>query len=152
MAGDLLGSFAALVAAVVIMTTGWMPIDPLLSVLVAVIILGSAWRVVRESGHILLEGAPTGIHSREIAADLLATFPAIVDVHHVHVWSITQERPMLTLHVRVAGDEPPERIAADVKRRLAERFNIAHTTIEVEYEGCAEDLHAPKGHASPACG
>ncbi|MGZ8410296.1 MAG: cation diffusion facilitator family transporter, partial [Hyphomicrobium sp.] len=151
-AGDLLGSFAALVAAVVIMTTGWMPIDPLLSVLVAVIILGSAWRVVRESGHILLEGAPTGIHSREIAADLLATFPAIVDVHHVHVWSITQERPMLTLHVRVAGDEPPERIAADVKRRLAERFNIAHTTIEVEYEGCAEDLHAPKGHASPACG
>jgi cobalt-zinc-cadmium efflux system protein len=151
-AGDLLGSFAALVAAVVIMTTGWMPIDPLLSVLVALIILGSAWRVVRESGHILLEGAPTGIHSREIVADLLATFPAIVDVHHVHVWSITEERPMLTLHVRVVGNEPPERIAAEVKRRLAERFNIAHTTIEVEYEGCAEDLRAPKGHANPACG
>ncbi len=151
-AGDLLGSFAALVAALVIMTTGWMPIDPLLSVLVALIILGSAWRVVRESGHILLEGAPAGIDSRDIAADLRATFPAILDVHHVHAWSITQERPMLTLHVRVAGDDPPERIAADVKRRLAERFNIAHATIEVEFERCAEDLHPPRGHASPACG
>ncbi|MFZ1886279.1 MAG: cation diffusion facilitator family transporter [Rhodoplanes sp.] len=136
--GDLLGSLAALVAAIVIMATGWTPIDPILSVLVAVIILRSAWRVVSESGHILLEGAPTGINSRDVADDLRATFPGIADVHHVHIWSITQERPLLTLHVRVKGNDPPERIVAAVKRRLAERFNISHATIEVEFESCSE--------------
>ena len=136
--GDLLGSLGALVAAIVIMATGWTPIDPILSVLVAVIILRSAWRVVSESGHILLEGAPTGINSRDVANDLLATFPVIADVHHVHIWSITQERPLLTLHVRVKGNDPPERIVAAVKRRLAERFNISHATIEVEFESCSE--------------
>jgi cobalt-zinc-cadmium efflux system protein len=136
--GDLLGSLAALLAAIVIMATGWTPIDPILSVLVAVIILRSAWRVVSESGHILLEGTPSGINSRDVANDLRATFPAIADVHHVHIWSITQERPLLTLHVRVKGNDPPERIVAAVKRRLAERFNISHATIEVEFESCSD--------------
>jgi cobalt-zinc-cadmium efflux system protein len=147
-AGDLLGSLAALVAAVVIMTTGWMPIDPLLSVLVALIILRSAGRVVQESGHILLEGAPEGLHYEDIVKDLRATFPAIVDVHHVHAWSITQERPMLTLHMRVADNQPLDRLVADVKRRLQERFNIGHATIEVEFERCAEDLGARPGLAT----
>lgn len=147
-AGDLLGSLATLVAAVVIMTTGWMPIDPLLSVLVALIILRSAGRVVQESGHILLEGAPEGLHYEDIVKDLRATFPAIVDVHHVHVWSITQERPMLTLHMRVADNQPLDRLVADVKRRLHERFNIGHATIEVEFERCAEDLGTRPGLAS----
>jgi cobalt-zinc-cadmium efflux system protein len=137
--GDLLGSIAALAAAVIIMATGWTPIDPILSVLVALIILRSAWQVVRESGHILLEGAPSGIDGREIARDLTGTFPSIADVHHVHAWSITQERPMVTLHVRLSGASRPERIAADVKKRLAERFGIAHATIEVEFDGCADD-------------
>lgn len=137
-AGDLLGSVAAIAAALVIMTTGWTPIDPILSVLVALIILRSAWHVVSESGHILLEGTPGGIDSREIARDLMAAFPTIADVHHVHAWSITQERPMITLHVRVSDHEAPERVAAKVKQRLAERFGIAHSTVEVEFEDCAD--------------
>ena len=113
--GDLLGSVAAIVAAIVILVSGWTPIDPILSVLVALIILRSAWRVVSDSGHILLEGTPSGMDSREIARDLRAAFPAIEDVHHVHAWSITQERPMVTLHVRVVEACQPERIAAEVK-------------------------------------
>lgn len=145
--GDLLGSLAALLAAIVIMTTGWTPIDPILSVLVAVIILRSAWRVVSESGHILLEGTPSGINARDVANDLLATFPLIADVHHVHIWSITQERPLLTLHVRVKGNDPPERIVAAVKRRLAERFNISHATIEVEFENCSEVDSLPEARS-----
>ena len=136
--GDLLGSVAAIVAAVVIMTTGWTPIDPLLSVLVAVIILRSAWYVVSDSGHILLEGTPTGIDSRDIARDLTDALPEIVDVHHVHAWSITQERPMITLHVRVIEQRRPEQVAAMVKRRLQERFGIAHATVEVEFGDCAD--------------
>lgn len=137
-AGDLLGSVAAIAAALVIMATGWTPIDPILSVLVALIILRSAWHVVWESSHILLEGAPGGFDSREIASDLTATFPFIADVHHVHAWSITQERPMITLHVRVSDHQQPERIAAKVKQRLSERFGIAHSTVEVEFEDCAD--------------
>jgi cobalt-zinc-cadmium efflux system protein len=136
--GDLLGSVAAIAAAIVIMTTGWMPIDPILSVLVALIILRSAWAVVRESGHILLEGAPAGIDSREIAHDLKSAIPFIEDVHHVHAWSITQERAIVTLHVRVSEVRHPERIAADVKQRLMERFGISHTTVEVEFDNCAD--------------
>ena len=141
-AGDLLGSVAALAAALVIMATGWTPIDPILSVVVALIILRSAWHVVRDSSHILLEGTPDGLDSREIARDLTATFPAIADVHHVHAWAITQERPMITLHVRVSDHQRPETIAAKVKQRLSERFGIAHCTVEVEFEDCA-DCDAP---------
>lgn len=138
-AGDLLGSVAALAAAVVIMVTGWMTIDPILSVLVALIIVRSAWRVVRESGHILLEGTPHSIDNREVAEDLMTTFPMILDVHHVHAWSITEERPVVTLHARLTECCPPEQITADIKRRLNERFGVTHATVEIEFDGCSED-------------
>jgi cobalt-zinc-cadmium efflux system protein len=138
-AGDLLGSVAAIAAAIVILWTGWTPIDPILSVLVALIILRSAWRVVSESGHILLEGTPSGVDSREIARDLAEHLPEIEEVHHVHAWAITQERPMVTLHVRTKETSHPERIAANVKRRLADRFGVAHCTVEVEFHRCADD-------------
>jgi len=151
--GDLLGSVAALVAAIVIMTTGWMPIDPLLSVLVALIILRSAWRVVAESGHILLEGAPAGVDSRALAADLVGQVPGVTDIHHVHAWSINEERPMVTLHARIDDSATaPEVITAAIKNRLKERFKIAHATIEIERETCADDHAAqgsPAGHAVP---
>lgn len=141
--GDLLGSVAALVAAVVIMTTGWTPIDPLLSVLVAVIILRSAWRVLVESGHILLEGAPAGIDNRELAADLVAHVAGVRDIHHVHAWSISEKRPMVTLHARIAHDgTPPEVVAGAIKRRLKHKFHVAHATVEIERDDCADE-HPP---------
>lgn len=150
-AGDLLGSLAALVAALVIMATGWTPIDPLLSVLVALIILRSAWRVVAESGHILLEGAPAGIDNRAMAADLVASVPGVLDVHHVHAWSISERRPMVTMHARITEDgTAPEAIAAQIKRRLREKFGIEHATIEIEHGICADDhaYGAPHQHRS----
>ena len=143
--GDLLGSVAVLAAALVIITTGWMPIDPILSVVVALIILRSAWQVVRDSGHILLEGAPSGIDTRQLAADLVQTFPDVVDVHHVHAWSITEERPMITLHARAAADASPEKVSAAIKKRLRERFGVKHATVEIEFDGCADEhTHADK--------
>jgi cobalt-zinc-cadmium efflux system protein len=138
--GDMLGSVAAIAAAIVIILTNWTPIDPILSVLVALIILRSAWRVVADSSHILLEGAPPGLDNREIAQDLCASVAGVEDVHHIHAWSITQERPMVTMHVRVDGSAThPDRIVAEVKRRLKEKFGVAHATIEVEYGACADD-------------
>jgi cobalt-zinc-cadmium efflux system protein len=136
--GDLLGSVAAIVAAIVIIYTGWMPIDPILSVLVALLILRSAWSLVRESGHILLEAAPAEIDSRAIAADLTANVAGIADVHHIHVWSITEERRMATLHARLAEEAGAEAVVGAIKSRLAEKFGIAHATIEVEFGPCAD--------------
>ena len=87
--GDLLGSVAAIVAALVIVWTGWAPIDPLLSLLVAVLILHSAWRLLRKSAHILLEGAPDWLDDAELRAAVTTALPAIQDVHHVHAWMLT---------------------------------------------------------------
>src|SRR5204863_429341 len=83
---DLLGSVAAIVAAVVILWTGWTPIDPLLSVLVSLLILRSAWFLVRESGHILLEAAPRELDVEAMRDDLAAAIPGVEDIHHVHAW------------------------------------------------------------------
>jgi len=144
--GDLLGSVAAVVASVVILATGWMPIDPLLSMFVALIILRSAWRVVAESGHILLEGSPPGFDTRALKNDIRAALPYVIDVHHVHAWSISEERPMVTLHANVAADTNSTMAVRDIKRMLALHFRITHATVEIEYGACVDD---PKAH--PAC-
>ena len=137
--GDLLGSVAVLAAAIVIIATGWMPIDPILSVLVALIILRSAWYVVRDSGHILLEGAPGDLDTRKIAEDIKETVAGVEDVHHVHAWSISEERPMVTLHARLKRRQAPDRTVAAIKARLMEHFGVGHATVEIEFDGCADD-------------
>ncbi len=142
--GDLLGSVAAVAASLVILATGWMPIDPLLSMLVALIILRSAWRVVADSGHILLEGSPLGFDTRAVKDDIRAALPYVLDVHHVHAWSISEERPMVTLHASVASDTSSTVAVREIKKMLAEHFRITHATIEIEYGDCVDDSHAAR--------
>jgi cobalt-zinc-cadmium efflux system protein len=137
--GDLLGSVAAVIAALVILATGWMPIDPLLSMVVALIILRSAWRVVADSGHILLEASPPGIDSRALREQLRSALPFVLDVHHVHAWSISQERPMVTLHARLAASTDSAVAVREIKRQLAQHFRITHATVEIEYDACGDD-------------
>jgi cobalt-zinc-cadmium efflux system protein len=129
--GDLLGSVAAIGAALVIIWTAWTPIDPLLSVLVVLLILGAAWRVVRDSGRILLEAAPEGLDTREIATDL-GNLPGVAHVHHLHIWSISEQRPMITLEARLAPGAAASAIRKAMRDRLAQRYGIAHATIEIE--------------------
>lgn len=148
--GDILGSLAAIVAAIVIVATGWTPIDPLLSGLVSLILLRGAWRLVSQAGHILLEGTPEHLSVAEIGADLVAAVPEVDDVHHVHVWSLTQERLLITLHARIAGDSRPEQAVAAIKARLAEKFAITHATVEIEHAACADDGAAPPSGERPA--
>ena len=143
--GDLLGSVAAIVAAGVIMATGWMPIDPILSVLVAVLILRSAAMLIRESGHILLEGAPVEVDRSQMAARLMATVPGLADIHHVHVWSISEERHMATLHARLAKDADADAVLTRIRTGLASDFDIDHVTIEIE------DADAPMAEACADC-
>ena len=140
--GDLFGSVAALIAGVVILWTGWTPIDPLLSVLVALIILKSGWQIVSEAGHILLEGAPHELDTRRIAPDIVKNVKGVKSVHHVHVWSITQERRMVTLHACVAERVNSDLVVKAVKDRLKEKFDLDHATVEIERGACADA--APK--------
>lgn len=142
--GDLLGSVAAIVAALVILWTGWTPIDPLLSVLVAFLILRAAWFVVRESGHILLEGSPAGFDRDAVVADLVAAVPGIAGVQHVHAWSISQERPMVTLEAEIAPGSDAETMRQRIKARLAEEFGFHHATVEIRAAG-RERLPDPAG-------
>jgi cobalt-zinc-cadmium efflux system protein len=152
-AGDLLGSVAAVVASVVILTTGWMTIDPILSVVVALIILRSAWRVVAEAGHILLEGSPPGFDVRAVKDDIRGALPYVVDVHHVHAWSISQERPMVTLHASVEQDTDSVVAVREIKHMLATHFSIRHATVEIEYDACGDDhVGHDHDHDDDACG
>jgi cobalt-zinc-cadmium efflux system protein len=137
--GDLLGSVAAIVAALVILWNGWTPIDPILSILVAMIVLKSAWQLVRSSAHILLEGTPSGMHLDEVRADLERNVAGIQRVHHLHAWSITADRHMLTLHVVTGPGAVPRDIIVAVRQRVAERFGVSHVTVQVE-DGC-DDTH-----------
>jgi cobalt-zinc-cadmium efflux system protein len=140
--GDLLGSLGAIAAAAIILAWGWLAADPLISCLIALIILRSAWRIVRDSAHILIEGAPAGLTSGEIETDLETNIAGIDDVHHVHAWAITQERPMVTLHARLCEGAEADAAVRAIKMRLHERFNVAHATVEIEFAGCA-DHRAP---------
>ena len=149
--GDLLGSVAAIAASVVILTTGWTPIDPLLSVLVALLILGNAYGLVRDSGHILLEGTPKGVDSTAVGPHLSAEIEGVVDIHHVHVWSITPKRRAATLHARITQDFEAAAVTRAIKRELSKRFAIDHVTVEIERGHCADaaDDHAHHGHGHP---
>jgi cobalt-zinc-cadmium efflux system protein len=137
--GDLLGSVAALAAGAVILFTGWMPIDPLLSLLVAAIIVRSGWHVVAASAHILLEGAPKELDTRDIAPDLAAHVAGVEAVHHVHVWSITQSRRMVTLHAVIGDADDIDAVVQGIKTRLKDKFNLDHATVEIERRSCADD-------------
>ena len=139
---DLLGSAAAIGAAIVILWTGWTPIDPLLSILITLLILRSAWLITKDAGHILLEGAPTGLDVREVQKDLEAAVPDVLSIHHVHAWCLTEDRRVMTLHARISPAALPEEVAAAIKARLREFFGIAHATIEIEHRGCADAVPA----------
>ncbi len=139
--GDLLGFVVAIVAAVIILFTGWSPIDPLLSILVALLILKSAGEIVKSSAHILLEGTPAGFDPGEVRDDLVAEVPAVAEVHHVHAWSITQEQSVVTMHVRCEPGSDATTIVSSVNRRLQERFGIKHSTIQIDHTDCDDEHH-----------
>jgi cobalt-zinc-cadmium efflux system protein len=135
---DLLGSAAASIAAIVILVRGWTAADPLLSLVVSALILRSAWALTRESAHVLLEGAPSGCDVRAIEAELIGHIPGLLGIHHVHVWSMTGERPTVTLHAHLASGTRHGEVIAAIHGRLQQRLRVEHTTVQVEEEGDCE--------------
>jgi len=145
---DLLGSAAASVAALVILATGWSVADPLLSLVVSALIFRSAWALTRESAHVLLEGAPPGCDVQDVESELLGHVPGLVGVHHVHVWSMTGERPTVTLHANLASGSRHGEVIAAIHARLEERLRVEHTTVQIEEEGdCDTPDCGPSGRA-----
>jgi cobalt-zinc-cadmium efflux system protein len=137
--GDILGSVAAIAAAAIVLLTGWLYADPLLSLVVVVILLRGAWRLLRDSSHILLEGVPGDLDLNEIKRSLTSGVAEVQEVHHVHAWALTNDRPMVTLHAAVAQGSDTHRVVAAVKRVLATEFGVDHSTIQVEQGPCPDD-------------
>lgn len=145
--GDLLGSVGAIVAALVILWTGWTPIDPILSVLVSALVLRSAWRLLKESVNELLEGAPCTFDINALKRKLSGAIPEVRNVHHVHVW-LVGEKPLMTLHVQVVPPHDHDALLARIHHFLEHEYQIAHATVQMEYRPCDGphcDLHATGG-------
>jgi cobalt-zinc-cadmium efflux system protein len=138
-AGDLLGSVAAIIAAIVIIYSGWMTIDPILSIAVAMLILKSAWSLVRRSAHVLLEGAPDWLDVPAMQERIIAQVPQVAGVHHVHVWGLTPQDLMMTMHVRLSGKlDNPTSIIRQIKKIMLDEYGVGHSTIEIETDDCAD--------------
>lgn len=139
--GDLLGSVGAIVAALVILYTGWTPVDPILSVLVSCLVLRSAWRLLKESVNELLEGAPVSLNIPQLKRDLCRSVPEVRNVHHVHVWQVG-EKPVMTLHVQVVPPHDHDALLGRIQHFLVHHYEIGHATIQMEYQPCnGPDCH-----------
>lgn len=129
--GDLLGSVAALIAGVVIVFTGWTPIDPLLSLAIGALILVSSLRLLRQALHGIMEGVPLHLSLEEIGQEM-ACIPGVISVHDLHVWSVASEEIMLSAHLTVADLARWEGILAESRKLLHARFGIEHVTLQPE--------------------
>lgn len=141
--GDLLGSVGAIAAAVGIMLTGWLILDPLLSVLVAVLVVRSAWTLVSDSLRVLLQAVPQGLDARAAEADL-ATLPGIAAAGHFHAWVLTDNSTVATVHVSPAPGADPLALPELVVRRLHERYDIDHVTVQVDPPGSVILAHGAR--------
>jgi cobalt-zinc-cadmium efflux system protein len=138
MLGDALGSIAIIAGAITIRYTGWVQVDPVLSILIGVLIVWTAWDIIQESLNILLEGLPKGIQLDHVAAAMRAT-QGVLGVHDLHIWSLGSNTRALSCHVLIE-DVPPsssDSILRELNGTLAESFHIHHTTVQFEHVSCA---------------
>ncbi len=129
--GDLLGSVAALIAGTVIWFTGYTPIDPILSLVVCALILFSAWNLLRESLHVLMESVPAHISLDEVAHDM-AAIPGVLRVHDLHIWTLSSGQIGLTAHLELDSFDDWNRILQASRACLDQRHGIRHVTLQAE--------------------
>lgn len=144
--GDLLGSVAAVLAALLVRWLGWLWADPLLSLLVAVLILGGAWRLLRRSAHILLEGVPDGLDCANVEVALRGADASIRGIHHLHVWQLASGSRMATLHAELHDPADAAQALGAINRLLLERFGIRHVTVQIDPGACLDHLQGCAGH------
>jgi cobalt-zinc-cadmium efflux system protein len=129
---DALGSAGVVVAAIVVISTGWAYADPVAGAVIAVLVLASSWSVIRESTHVLLEGTPRGIDARDLHKRL-SEMPGILDVHDLHVWTITSGFTALSAHVIVQPGDDGHARRRELEEVLEREYGIRHTTLQVDH-------------------
>lgn len=140
--GDTFSSVAVITAAVVIWKTGWVWLDPALSILVALIIGYHAWNLTKDATRILMERVPAGYEIEAIRRDLQEKFPFLTDIHHIHLWAIAEDQVMMSLHAKTDLEHINDKTLAKIKRYLHDQHKIHHTTLQLESKEpiCAEEL------------
>ncbi|MER5400873.1 cation diffusion facilitator family transporter [Streptomyces sp. NPDC002599] len=140
-AADALGSVAVIVAAVVIMTTGWQAADPIASIAIALMIVPRTWKLLQETLDVLLEAAPKGVDMADVRAHILA-LDGVEDIHDLHAWTITSGMPVLSAHVVVSSDVlnaiGHEKVLHELQGCLGVHFDVEHCTFQLEPSGHAE--------------
>lgn len=129
---DALGSLGVIVAAIVMGTTGWEWVDPVVGAAIGLFILPRAWRLGRDALRVLVQAAPDGIEIDEVRA-MLAAVPGVADVHDLHVWTLTSDMDVLTAHLTVADGAPAQPVLDAARYLLHDRFGLDHATIQVEH-------------------
>lgn len=130
--GDTLSSVAVIIGAIVIFYTGWVLVDPMLSILMAIIIGIGAYRLTRESAHILLEGVPAGYEIQRISDDLETKFDYLKAVHHIHLWAISEDQVMMTLHAKTDLEHINDATLFEIKQYLHDAHKVHHVTLQLE--------------------
>jgi cobalt-zinc-cadmium efflux system protein len=131
---DLAGSAGVIAAALIIVLTGWLYADPLISVLIAFLVQGSSWKLLRDSTNILLESAPPGVEPEEVGEKMVSV-RGVEEVHDLHVWMITSGFPALAAHVLVENDEDCHERRRELEKVIYREFGIEHTTLQVDHVG-----------------
>ncbi len=131
--GDTLGSAGAIIAGLIMITWRWYMADPIVSVVVALLIIYSSWQLVRESVEVLLEGTPRHLKVPDILADL-GSVDGVQSVHDLHIWSITSGLPAMSCHCVLRPDVDPAAVLTALSRIMREKYRIGHTTIQIEVE------------------
>jgi cobalt-zinc-cadmium efflux system protein len=153
MVGDAMASAGVIATGLLIYFTGWNLADPVASVLIALFIAYSSWAILLETVNILLEGAPRGVDSAQVARHI-REISGVSDVHDLHVWAISDGMNALSCHLLLHNEDAPRaaQIVREVKAMLADRHHIGHSTIETECGGCdTNELHCRLGAAHAAC-
>jgi len=137
---DLAGSAGVIAAALIILLTGWLYADPLISVLIGFLVLGSSWKLLRDSVSILLEQSPSGMDAEEVG-NRMVSVEGVEDVHDLHVWTIMSGFPALAAHALVGNDEDCHERRRELEKMIYREFGIEHTTLQVDHVGdhAAED-------------
>ncbi len=130
-ASDAAGSVAAMIAAGLVLGFGWNIADPIASIVISLLILWGAWRLVRESVDVLMEGTPAGVDPKELE-EVIRRAPGVASLHDLHVWCISDGFPVVTVHVVLDGSGHGTDVSRAVARRIQERFGIEHVTVQPE--------------------
>jgi len=133
-AADALGALGVIVSGAVILATDWRPIDPVIAIIIAVLILASSVRLIREPFDVLMEAAPPGVDA-DAVAQAVATVTGVRSVHELHIWSVTAGFDALAAHVVVSRGEDRDRVRREIEFLLRDRYAIQHTTLQMEDPG-----------------